>query len=202
MVTPNYKISISHHKNGLVSGHQSAGRWFTFYELCSKNILMKLVGYRQPTCFCVKMEFVVGTISLSCELYSLSWSCFCSCGAGTIVYGKWWAPTLSEWPFQEKPGSGITAIAALSDVSAPACTDGEWPSLLPVSVAQKNKPSTMLSLNVQPIELLMECKAWRFWTKRQSNGCTTLARDLVRLSSGWKNWLKRKSASTWIKSRK
>jgi len=31
---------------------------------------MKLVGYQQPTCLCVKMEFVVGTISLSCELCS------------------------------------------------------------------------------------------------------------------------------------
>ena len=34
------------------------------------------------------MEFVVGTISLSCELYSLSWSCFGSCEVGTIVYGN------------------------------------------------------------------------------------------------------------------
>jgi len=42
-----------------------------FYVLCSKNILRKLVGYQQPTCLCVKMEFVVGTISLSCELFSL-----------------------------------------------------------------------------------------------------------------------------------
>jgi len=30
---------------------------------------MKLVGYQQPTCLCVKMEFVVGTISISCELF-------------------------------------------------------------------------------------------------------------------------------------
>ena len=51
--------------------------------------LMKLVSYQQLTCLCVKMEFVVGMISLSCELYSLSWSCFCSRGSGTIVYGKW-----------------------------------------------------------------------------------------------------------------
>ena len=42
-----------------------------FYVLCSKNILTKLVGNQQPTCLCVKMEFVVGTISLSCELFSL-----------------------------------------------------------------------------------------------------------------------------------
>ena len=37
---------------------------------------MKLVGYKQPTCLCVMMEFVVGTISLSCELCSLSKASF------------------------------------------------------------------------------------------------------------------------------
>ena len=47
-----------------------------FYVLCSKNILMKLVGYQRPTCFCVMKEFVIGTISLSCELCSLSKAAF------------------------------------------------------------------------------------------------------------------------------
>jgi len=84
----NHKMSISYHKNWLVSGHQYVGRWFIFYVFCSKNILMELIGYQQPTCLCVKVEFVVGTISLSCELYSLSWSCFRSCGVSTIVYRK------------------------------------------------------------------------------------------------------------------
>jgi len=37
---------------------------------------MKLVSSQQPTCLCVMMEFVVGTISLSCELYSLSKAVF------------------------------------------------------------------------------------------------------------------------------
>jgi len=60
-----------------------------FYVLCSKNILMKLAGYQQRTCLCVKMEFMVGTISLSCELYSFSWSCFRSHGSVTTVYEKW-----------------------------------------------------------------------------------------------------------------
>jgi len=41
-----------------------------FYVLCTKNILTKLVGYQQPTCLCVKIEFVVGTISLLCELFT------------------------------------------------------------------------------------------------------------------------------------
>jgi len=30
-------MSISCHKNGLVSSHQSVGRWFILYVLCSKN---------------------------------------------------------------------------------------------------------------------------------------------------------------------
>jgi len=30
---------------------------------------MKLVGCQQPTCLCVKVEFMVGTRSLSCELF-------------------------------------------------------------------------------------------------------------------------------------
>jgi len=52
----------------------SPNRWkmVHFYVLCSKNILMKLFGYQQPTCLFVKMDFVVGAISLSCELFSLS----------------------------------------------------------------------------------------------------------------------------------
>ena len=60
-----------------------------------------------------------------------------------------------EWPSQEEPGSGSTASAPVSDISAPACTNGVWPPLRSVSVAHKNKrrpchppmsnPSTPLS---------------------------------------------------------
>jgi len=60
--------------------------------------------------------------------------------------------TPPEWPSQEKPGSGSTASATVSDVSAPACTNGVWHPLRPVSVAQ-NKPPTMLSSTVQSIDL-------------------------------------------------
>jgi len=49
---------------------------------------MKIIGYQQPTCLCVRMEFVFGNISFSYELFSHSCSCFRSRGAGTIVYGK------------------------------------------------------------------------------------------------------------------
>jgi len=37
---------------------------------------MKLVGYQQPSCLRVMMEFVVGTISLSGEFCSLSKASF------------------------------------------------------------------------------------------------------------------------------
>ena len=37
---------------------------------------MELVGYQQPICLCVMMEFVVGAILLSCELCSLSKAAF------------------------------------------------------------------------------------------------------------------------------
>jgi len=47
-----------------------------FYMLCNRNILMKLIGFQQPDWLCVMMEFVVGTISLSCELRSLSKAAF------------------------------------------------------------------------------------------------------------------------------
>jgi len=58
--------------------------------------------------------------------------------------------------------------------------------LRPVSVAQKNKPSTMSSFNVQSIDLPMDCMAWRFWTMRQPNGCSTPAPK----SSAAKRWKK------------
>jgi len=92
----------------------------------------------------------------------------------TLLSSPTSAPTLLE-PSQEQPGSGSTASAPVPDVSAPACTNGVWPPLRPVSEAQKNKPSTMSSSNVQPIDLPMECTAWRFWTMRQPNGCSTPA---------------------------
>jgi len=62
-------------------------------------------------------------------------------------------------PSQEEPGSGLTASAPVSDVSALACTNGVWPPLLPVSVVQKNKPSTMTPSNVQYIDLSTDCMA-------------------------------------------
>ena len=59
------------------------------------------------------------------------------------------APTLPAWASQEQRESDS---APVSDVSAPACTNGVRPPLRPVSVAQKNKPSTKLSSNAQSID--------------------------------------------------
>ena len=42
-------------------------------------------------------------------------------------------------------------------------------------LAQKNKLSTMSSFNVKYIDFPMDCTAWRFWTMRQPNGCSTSA---------------------------
>jgi len=89
-----------------------------------------------------------------------------------------------ERPSQEESGSSLTAPAPVSGVSAPVSTNEVWLPLRPVSVAQKNKPSTMLSSNVQSIDLLMDCTAWRFWTMRLSNGCSSSAPR----SSAAKQW--------------
>ena len=51
-----------------------------FYVLSSKNILMKQVVYQQPTCVCVKMEFMVGIISLSYEMYRFRGAVFVHLG--------------------------------------------------------------------------------------------------------------------------
>jgi len=47
--------------------------------------------------------------------------------------------------FRRKKKNGHLSVT-VSDVSAPACTNCAWPHLRLVSVAQKNKPSTMLFL--------------------------------------------------------
>jgi len=84
------------------------------------------------------------------------------------------ARTLLEWSFRKQRGSGLTAYAPVSDVSVLVCTDGACPPLRPVSVPQKNKPSTVLSSNVQSINLPVDCTAWRFCMLRHDeNGCAT-----------------------------
>jgi len=71
-----HKVFVCYHKNGLVIVTNLLADGYLKNLLCSKNSLTKIVGYQQPTCLCVRIAFVVGTISLSC-------SCFRSCGANT-----------------------------------------------------------------------------------------------------------------------
>jgi len=95
--------------------------------------------------------------------------------------------TRAARPSQEEPGSGSIASAPVSNVSAPACTNGVWLLLRPVSVAQKNKPSTMLSSNVQSIDFPLS--AWPDGPGRWENRMAAqhLPRDLVRPSSRLNN---------------
>jgi len=84
------------------------------------------------------------------------------------------APSLLEWPCQEQCGSGLTTSALVLDVSAPY-TNEAWPLLQLVNVAQKNKPSTMLSSCVQSIDLSMDCMTWQFLMMRHLIGHSTPA---------------------------
>ena len=67
--------------------------------------------------------------------------------------------TLLEWSYQEQRESSLTDSASVSDVSTPACTNGIWPPLQPVSVAKKKEMPTMLSSIVQSIDLPMDLTA-------------------------------------------
>jgi len=67
---------------------QSVGRWYIFKKLPFRKNFLSQRGYHQPPCRCVKMEFAVGTFSLSCELFSHPGTCFRSRGASTVKYGK------------------------------------------------------------------------------------------------------------------
>ena len=115
------------------------------------------------------------------------------------LHHQWNAVSPMECGVGGEPWSELTASAPVSGVSAPACTNGVWPPLRPVSVAQKNKPSTMSS-TVQCIDLPMDCMAWRFWKMRQPNGCSTSAprSTVMRPSSGFNNWLIRRTTPSVI----
>jgi len=56
---------------------------------------------------------------------------------------------------------GLTSSAPVSDVSDPTCANGVWPSLRPVSVAQKNKLSLLLSFHVDAFKRVALSKVLR-----------------------------------------
>ena len=59
-------------------------------------------------------------------------------------------------------------------------------------------PWSTFSSNVQPTDLLMDYTAWRFWSIKQSSGCSTSDPR----SSAAKNWLKRRRRSEYRDSHK
>jgi len=65
------------------------------------------------------------------------------------------ASTLKEWPSLEQHGSSFNRL----HTGVPACTNGVWPPLQPVSVVQKNKQLTLLASYVQSIGLHIDCTA-------------------------------------------
>jgi len=95
----------------------------------------------------------------------------------TPCNGAWTSAPLSAHPSIECCCTEPQIETPMLDFSAPACTNGVWPPLQPVSVAQ-NKPSTMPSFTVQSIDPPTDYTTWRFWTMRQPNGCSTPARYL------------------------
>ena len=134
--------------------------------ICTRRTSHQFIWQQQHTCS------TVGGLPMECGM------------DGQPEKGRHRHPSTPKWSSQEKPGSSLTTSALVLDVSTPACTNGVWPPLRPVSVAQKNKPLTTLSSNVQSIDLPMDCMAWRFWTMRQLNGCATPAP----ISSAAKQW--------------
>jgi len=89
--------------------------------------------------------------------------------------------------FLEQHKSGLTAFAPVSDVSTLACTNGVWPLLQLVGMVQKNRLLTILSFNVQSINLPMEHMAWLLWITKQLNGYSTSA---PRSNAAWR-WIER-----------
>jgi len=85
---------------------------------------------------------------------------------------------------QEEPGSGLTVSALLSDISAPAFTNGVWPPLRPVSVTQKKPTSDHVVLHCpihRPPHVMHSLTNLDDETNRMAQH---LPRDLPRPSSG------------------
>ena len=102
-------------------------------------------------------------------------------GCTTLTRLRTFIPNTSthplEWHFKGQRGSGLNRLrTSVGRFNFRLRTvNGVWPPLRPVSVAQKNEPSTMLSSNVQSIAIPRDCTTWRLWTMRNSNGCSTSA---------------------------
>jgi len=77
----------------------------------------------------------------------------------------------------------------------PACTNGVWPPLLPVWRRRTNRQPCCPPMSNQSTPT--DCMAWRFWTMKQSNGCSTPS---PRFSAA-KQWFKQLAQKTKKKNR-
>jgi len=80
----NHKMPTSYHRNGLVSSHQSVGRWLIFMCFVIKIFWGNYLAINSL------LVSVSRWNSFMCIVqYSLSFSCIRSCRAAAIGYGKW-----------------------------------------------------------------------------------------------------------------
>ena len=100
--------------------------------------------------------------------------------------------TTPEWPTKNSLGPASPPLHQCWTLTLMLVQMGVWPLLWLVSVAQKNKPSTMLSSNVQYIDLPMVCTTWQFWTMRQLNGCSIPAPRSSAACSGYEELSQKK----------
>ena len=88
-------------------------------------------------------------------------------------------------------GSGSTASAPVSDVSAPALHIWSMATSTACECGAEDQPFSMLSSDTQSINLPLDCTPWPFWMMRQLIVCSTPAQR----SSTAKQWTKRTASN-------
>ena len=128
---------------------------FYFWKNERQNINPVLFSHWLQTTFSLSNKFSrnLGSMQKTSINGLSTWRKHMGTGSSGKAFGSFaevrcWRPRVAGhprtvWPSQEEPGSGLTASVPVSCISAPACTNRVWHPLRPVSVAQKNKPSTM-----------------------------------------------------------
>jgi len=109
----------------------------------------------------------------------------------TLHFHLWhWHSPTPEWPYQET-GSRLTASEPVSDISAPACTNGIWPPMQPVCGAEEqtvNHVALRCSVNQPPHGLYR----LTVLDDETINWLLNVCQDLVRPHSCLNNWIKRR----------
>ena len=91
------------------------------------------------------------------------------------------APTIREWPCQEQRGSGLTASALVSDVSALICTNEVWPPSAACECGAEQMAGHVVLQSTSSRTAWTEGSGW--WDNRLA--AKHLPPDLVRPSSGF-----------------